>query len=119
MSSYENKDIKLDDKNYEIKLSKNNIKLVKEFDTKNNNEIETKNALFFNPIIILISIFFIALIYCYNASFSDIGNKFIKVVVNLVFIIGLIISIIFNYNSYYNKSDINNDIKVNYDDVSY
>ena len=118
ISSYENKDIKLDDKNYEVKLLKDKVKLIKEFDTKNNNEIEIKSVLFFNPIIVLMSVIFIAVIYCYNSSFSDIGNKFIKVVVNLVFIIGLVISIIFNYKSYYNKSDINNDIKVNYDDVN-
>ncbi len=118
MSSYENKDIKLDDKNYEIKLSKNSVKLTKEFDTKNNNEIEIKNVLFFNPIIILISVFFIALIYWYNSNFSNYGNKMIKIIVNLIFVVGLIISIIFNYKSYYNKSDINNDIKINYDDAS-
>ena len=119
VSSNGSEDIKLDNKNYEIKLSKNgNIKETNKFDTKNNKEDNDKRVLFFNPITILLSIVFIALIYWYNTNLGDYKNKIVKIIVNLLFIIGLIVSIVFSYLSYFNKSDINKDVKINYDDVN-
>ena len=53
VTSNGSEDIKLDNKNYEIKLSKNgNIKETNKFDTKNNKEDNDKRVLFFNPITI-------------------------------------------------------------------
>ncbi len=109
-------EIRLNDKNYDLKIEKNGKFSVKEFDNENNNELVSKNVFLFNSILLGILLISLILLLWFNINIVC-KKKITKIIFNSILISFFLISSIVFVLSYIFKGDMNYNLQDNYNDT--